>query len=986
MKYLVTERLKLKDLYPERAKDLAKETDVNVDDLELVRKGVIADKTETDDEGVISFISMEGPDRDNEEMDPDGVVLTFFNKNKVVPYGHDYRGLPVGKSMWIKKATKNNKRGLLAKTVFLKHNFAQEVGKLYTEDVAGTGPAMKGWSIGFIPLKWVEPEEKGKPPKEGEADTRPRRKYTKWELVEYSAVMIPSCREALTEMVEKGLIKSEKLKKDIAELIEIEDDSDELELTIESTIEPLVEYVCPKCEGSCGIDDQGFYCQHCKWVEGDGPKNAIEILKRVITKPEEADDLIRIPAKGEEGKHKKHKIRWMTVSKKEGIKGIYCIDCKKIITFVFDKKAPYNWTMKRALKWMKDHGKNIERIIEGWSQTDAEIAFKDTAWLVLNQKLEDYDLERQVKAIVTKADDKKEEDKLNKERTIWLFGSISAGTAQGICRQLLQYDKLDSEKPIKLIIGSYGGEVYASFAIIDAMEYIKAPVETIGLGMVMSGGLLIFMAGDNRKISQNASVLSHRFFSINWGSQAELEADRVEDDAIHNRMIEHYIKFTRLKTKEEVLEKLLQTTNVWLTAAQAIEYEIADEFVDNDWLAQIEQNRESGDGKAIELVDEMITEIGKDTATQNKGELEQVVVKFVGSPRNPFGAHCSFRFKGGAGGYKRAWVTHFSQVNGGALTPRASGPIRGTVRRVAMIAMAMKPPCTVVESEGLGPRGGAKSPLPGTYPQRPSDYGLSSWLNPGDENVDREKALRFTCGDLNVIKRAAVAEVKRRIKDREAEEEGKGMDDEEREFFKWLDQQMGTTSDFLAAPETVDELFEKRTDGRIRLTEEVAKRAKEDFKENMDENGIGKVTQELWNSIIDQLKEPSDFTEEIAKEALLELHQIKEEIKSLKEGRVLSAKNRKLIQNILTAMEAAIPPLKSLLTATEPPKEEEFELDIDKGEGSDNEGKDVKEKPGKLEIDTEQLRAIVQGVFQNNLDKIGQMVADKIAKARGRVE
>ena len=185
------------------------------------------------------------------------------------------------------------------------------------------------------------------------------------------------------------------------------------------------------------------------------------------------------------------------------------------------------------------------------------------------------------------------------------------------------------------------------------------------------------------------------------------------------------------------------------------------------------------------------------TEAQELGEEAYYINLFVGSPRNPFGTHNSFRFKDGADGYKRAWTVHFSQVNGGALTPMASGPIRGTVRRVAMIAAGMKPSCSVVESEGIDPRGGAKSPLPGDYPQRPKDYGLSGWLKPGEENVDREEALRFTCADLNLIKRVAVAEIKRRIKDREEKEKkekGKGMENEEKEFFEWLDREMELTN------------------------------------------------------------------------------------------------------------------------------------------------------------------------------------------------
>lgn len=136
---------------------------------------------------------------------------------------------------------------------------------------------------------------------------------------------------------------------------------------------------------------------------------------------------------------------------------------------------------------------------------------------------------------------------------------------------------------------------------------------------------------------------------------------------------------------------------------------------------------------------------------------------FAGSPRSKYGTHASKGFKGP---YAAAWRCHFSKVGGGALTPAASGPIRGTVRRTEMIAAAMKPPCKLPKADGISARSGPKSPLQCTFPLKPSDYGLSSWAKPSDDGLTQED-IRLTCKDLAVIKHAAVAEVKRRIADRE---------------------------------------------------------------------------------------------------------------------------------------------------------------------------------------------------------------------------
>lgn len=151
-------------------------------------------------------------------------------------------------------------------------------------------------------------------------------------------------------------------------------------------------------------------------------------------------------------------------------------------------------------------------------------------------------------------------------------------------------------------------------------------------------------------------------------------------------------------------------------------------------------------------------------------EAAQVAVeKFAGSPRSKYGTHSSKGFKGS---YSKAWRTHFSQIGGGAITGGAGGPIRGTVRRVSMIAAGMKPPCSLPDTESIGARSGGDSPLAGTFPSKPSDYGLSSWAKPSDDDLTQED-VRLTCSDLAVIKRAALAEVKWRAKKREEREKKK---------------------------------------------------------------------------------------------------------------------------------------------------------------------------------------------------------------------
>lgn len=49
----------------------------------------------------------------------------------------------------------------------------------------------------------------------------------------------------------------------------------------------------------------------------------------------------------------------ITISAKQGILALYCGKIKKIGTYLFDRRAPHNWTMKRAQAWVQRHKNSI---------------------------------------------------------------------------------------------------------------------------------------------------------------------------------------------------------------------------------------------------------------------------------------------------------------------------------------------------------------------------------------------------------------------------------------------------------------------------------------------------------------------------------------------------------------------------------------------------------------------------------------------------
>lgn len=85
--------------------------------------------------------------------------------------------------------------------------------------------------------------------------------------------------------------------------------------------------------------------------------------------------------------------------------------------------------------------------------------------------------------------------RLLKERIIFLGSAIDSEVANVVTAQLLLLDSQSSEQPVNLFINSPGGEVYAGLAIYDVMQYISAPVHTNCVGVAMSMGSVILMAG-----------------------------------------------------------------------------------------------------------------------------------------------------------------------------------------------------------------------------------------------------------------------------------------------------------------------------------------------------------------------------------------------------------------------------------------------------------------------------------------------------------
>jgi len=132
------------------------------------------------------------------------------------------------------------------------------------------------------------------------------------------------------------------------------------------------------------------------------------------------------------------------------------------------------------------------------------------------------------------------------------------------------FNKEKKKEELTLGICSRGGDLNACFALVDIMKGSKIPIRTIGMGMIASCGLVIFISGEKgrRILTPNTSILSHQYSWGTYGKEHELFAVVKEFDLTTRRMIDHYKKCTGL-SEEDIRKYLLPPQDVWLSAKEA---------------------------------------------------------------------------------------------------------------------------------------------------------------------------------------------------------------------------------------------------------------------------------------------------------------------------------------------------------------------------------------------------------------------------------
>lgn len=108
---------------------------------------------------------------------------------------------------------------------------------------------------------------------------------------------------------------------------------------------------------------------------------------------------------------------------------------------------------------------------------------------------------------------------------------------------------VDKRKPIILLINSNGGLLDITNSILDTIEISKTPVWTVNMGNALSGGCMIFLAGERRFTTSNSWAMAHAGSGGIQGNYSETKEAQKVWDAQVKRMGEYIMGRTGMDTK-----------------------------------------------------------------------------------------------------------------------------------------------------------------------------------------------------------------------------------------------------------------------------------------------------------------------------------------------------------------------------------------------------------------------------------------------------
>lgn len=168
--------------------------------------------------------------------------------------------------------------------------------------------------------------------------------------------------------------------------------------------------------------------------------------------------------------------------------------------------------------------------------------------------------------------------RLMMDRIIWVAGPVDDNMSVVVQAQLMFLSQLDKSRTITMHIDSPGGSVKAGLGMVDVMEYIPNPIETINTGMAASMGSVLLGAGTKgmRFSLRHSRTMLHQSSGGAGGNIQDARISFEEWEKLNSELFNLLGEYCG-KTPKRVMKDA--TRDLWLSANDAKEYGIIDDVI-----------------------------------------------------------------------------------------------------------------------------------------------------------------------------------------------------------------------------------------------------------------------------------------------------------------------------------------------------------------------------------------------------------------------
>lgn len=133
-------------------------------------------------------------------------------------------------------------------------------------------------------------------------------------------------------------------------------------------------------------------------------------------------------------------------------------------------------------------------------------------------------------------------------------------------------------KPIYIWIHSYGGDLEQANAMIDIMAASRIPIVTVAMGVAMSAGFMLFLAGHKRYAFKHSNLMVHEGSAAFSGTAEQIEEAQKNYKKQINEMKEYILLRTTIDEKTFNKNK---SKDWYLTSDELVKFNVVDKLIES---------------------------------------------------------------------------------------------------------------------------------------------------------------------------------------------------------------------------------------------------------------------------------------------------------------------------------------------------------------------------------------------------------------------